>query len=183
MKKFLPALLAAVFASALLAPAPARAAAIIGRGTSEVGLDGSLLAHSADGTAFDLGFRYAYFLADRVSLGAILDIGHSKHADVDRVGPVVEYDWRMADGYRAVVGTDFVPFAAAAVLLGWADVYDEDATGVVFRGEGGLKFYLTDTAALVLSLVGEYATADMYMDDDKAVDWDVRATLGMRLLF
>ncbi|MBQ7252646.1 MAG: hypothetical protein IJS32_08610 [Kiritimatiellae bacterium] len=182
MKKS-PCLLAVLLAAAALLPASARATAIIGRGTSELGIDGSLAAHSADGTAFNLGLRYGYFVADRLSLGVLLDIGHSEHSDLDRVGAIAEYDWRMGDGYRAVIGSDFVPFVAAGLLGAWADVYDEDATGIVLRGETGLKFYLTDTAALVASVVAEWATDDMYVNKRKAVAWDLRATLGVRLLF
>lgn len=182
MKKFLCAL-SLLLAAAVLLPASARAASIIGRGTSELGIDGALTAHSADGTAFDLGVRYAYFAWERLSVGVLLDIGHSKHSDLDRFGAIAEYDWRMRDGYRAVIGSDFVPFLAGGLLGAWADVYDDDATAIVFRAEGGLKFYLTDTAALVASVVGEWATDDIYLDKRRAVDWDLYASLGVRLLF
>lgn len=182
MKKFLCSL-SLLLAAAVLLPASARAASIIGRGTSELGAGGSLTAHSADSTAFNLGVRYAYFVADRVSVGVLLDIGHSKHSDLDRIGGIVEYDWRMRDGYRAVIGSDFVPFLAGGLLAAWADVYDDDSTALVFRGEAGVKFYLTDTAAIVTTLVGEWATDDIYLNNRKAVDWDLYASLGIRLLF
>jgi hypothetical protein len=182
MKK-LTALPAVLLLAAVLLPATARATAIIGRGTSEIGVDGSIAAHSADGTTFDLGIRYSYFFWDSISVGILFDAYHAEHSDIDRFGPVVEYDWRMGDNYRALVGSDFVPYIAAGILAASADVYDHDATGVVFRGEPGLKFFLTDTAALVASLVVEWATDDIYRDKKDTAVWDLSAHLGLRLLF
>jgi hypothetical protein len=50
----------------------------------------------------------------------------------------------------------------------------------VLGGETGVKFFLTDSTAINLSLVGEWASEEIYADDLEATDLNLYAKLGMR---
>ena len=54
---------------------------------------------------------------------------------------------------------------------------------MVFGADAGVKFFLTDTTALALSLRGELATEDVYDDDLEATDKNLALLLGMRFYF
>lgn len=180
MKKLLFLLTAlAIFGCA----ATAGATAMLDQGTSEMGIGGWLDFTSADGTEASLDMRYAYFLIDRLSLGGLFDTRLSRHSKFFAIGPVMEYNFGLPEGQRAAIGTDLVPYVGGSILFAYSKVYDFSEHAFVFQAEGGLKFFLTDTAAVALGLIGSLATDKVYADDDKPVSWNIALDLGMRLYF
>lgn len=161
----------------------AEAEALITQGSSELGVGGGLDFTSAVGTDIGLDIRYAYFFWDQISLGGVAGFGDNDAATSFKLGAVGEYNFKLSDQYRPIIGTDFVPFAGLGLSYQYVDIYHEHKNALVFTTEGGLKFFLTDSAAITLSAVFDLATAKIFPDDDKAKIWDLAFRLGMRFYF
>lgn len=182
MKKKLSFAAAALLA--LLAAAPsASAKALVTQGSSELGVSGFVDIESALGTDVQFDLRYAYFFFDRFSFGVIGGFGDNDAVTRFDLSLVSEYNFALSDSYRPLVGTDFVPFLGVGVGFLYADLYPGDETAVLFSGEAGAKFFLSDSAAVTLSLLGQFATEDVFADDAKATDVDLSLRLGMRFYF
>ena len=166
-----------------LAGPAARGAALVTEGSNEIAVDGSLDFASAAGVDLHLRAKYAYFFWDRISLGVRASLSDNDAADHFGAGLVGEYNFSLPEGYEPLFGTDLVPFVGGAVDYRHVNVFQESDDAVVFGAEGGVKFFLTDSAAVSLSLVGEWATEEIYADDDEATDLDLFLQLGMRFYF
>lgn len=177
--------MAAVMAVGLggMAANPCRAEALISKGSSELGMDGMLDFTSAAGTEVALQIRYGYFFWDQISLGLVGGFGDNDAMTAFQLGVSGEYNYRISDEYRPIIGTDFVPFVGVGVGYQYVDIYHENENVVVFSAEGGTKFFLTDSAAITLSMVLEGATERIYADDEDADAWDCYLKLGMRFYF
>ena len=172
--------LAAAFGLATLA---APGAALVTQGSSELGLAGNLDTDSVAGTDFDLRVNYAYFVFDRFSVGVRGLLGDNDWWSYFGAGVTTEYNFRMSENFRPLFGTDFVPLFLGAAIDFRSTKLDDRQNAVVFCGEAGSKFFLTDATALVLSMVGEIGTEDIYYDKDGPSDKDLRFQLGLRFYF
>ena len=171
-----------VLAGCLLAPA-AMGAALVTEGSNEIAVGGALDFASAAGVALDVRVKYAYFFWDRISLGTRASLSDNDVADHFGLGFLGEYNFALPEGYEPLFGTDLVPFVGAAVDYRHVKLFRESEDAIVFGVEGGTKFFLTDSAAISLSLVGELATEEIYADDLDATDKDLSLRLGMRFYF
>lgn len=180
MKK--SAIVAIVLAVFALAPA-AHARALVTAGSHELGLSGMLDFNSEVGTASALDARFDWFFVDQFSFGLVGGFSDNDYYTHIRLGLSSEYNFLISDDYRPLVGTDFVPFLGLGVSCAYADSDEDDHFAGVFSGEGGLKFFLSDDFAIVASVLGELATDDIFMNDDKSSSADVSLRLGMRFFF
>ena len=162
---------------------PAHAEALITQGSSELGIGGGLDIKSAVGTDIALNVRYAYFFWDQISLGGVAGFGDNDAATSFKLGMVGEYNFKLPDNYQPIIGTDFVPFVGLGLSYQYVDIYHEKENALVFTGEAGLKFFLTDSAAVITSAVFDLATKDIFPDDDDANKWNLAFNLGMRFYF
>ena len=174
---------AAVAVALFLQPSAARAGALVTQGSSELGVEGGLDFASAVGTDVSLDSRYAYFVVDRLSLGGVAGFGDNDAATSFKFGGVGEYNFALPDNYQPIIGTDFVPFVGIGLAYQYVDIYHEHENALVFTGEGGVKFFLTDSAAILLSGVFDLATEPIFPDDDEAKRWNLALRLGMRFYF
>ena len=158
-------------------------AAMVTKGANEVAVGGKLDFATATGTDLVLDVKYAYFILDRLSMGARVTLHNNDAMNHFGVGATGEYNFDLPEGYKPMFGTDLVPYLGVAVDYRHAKLFDEKEGAVVFGAEGGLKFFLTDTTAVTLSLVGELATEDIYADDLDATDKDLSLRMGMRFYF
>lgn len=178
MKKYILLVLTAV-----MVVSSANAAALLDKGSSELAISGWLDFDTADGTEVDLELRYGYFLLDRFSVAGLFDTRDSKHSKIYAIGAIAEYNFTLPEGWRPAIGTDLVPYVGGGLSYAYADVLGFDDDAFIFRGDLGVKFFLTDSAAVTLALVGSWATDDIYADDDELTDLDLQMQLGMRLYF
>lgn len=169
-------------ACVLVVPA-APGAALITKGSQEIEIAGKLDFATEVGTEFDLGLNYAYFFWDRVALGTRGVLGDNDAVTYGGIGVTAEYNFVLPPKFRPLFGTDLVPYLGAAVDYRYAKLFDENESAAVFGGEAGVKFFLTDSTAINLSLVGEWATTEIYADDLEATDLNLYAQLGMRFYF
>jgi len=168
---------------AALTAAAAQGAALVTKGANELAAEGKLDFATAAGTDVKLELKYAYFIMDRVSVGAQGVLADNDAVSAYGIGLTAEYNFVLPAGYKPLFGTDLVPYLGIAVDYRHAKLFEESESAVVFGGEAGIKFFLTDTTALALGLVGEYATEEIYVDDLEATDKDLSLQLGMRFYF
>ena len=180
MKKI--ALLFAATAMAAIAQS-AMGAALITKGSNELALQGKMDFATFQGAEIKLDVRYAYFLFDRFSMGAKGTIYNNDAVNHFGIGGLAEYNFALPANYKPMFGTDMVPYLGGGIEYRHAKLFDEKESAVVFVGEGGMKFFLTDTTAITLALVGELATEEIYADDLDATDKDLSLQLGMRMYF
>ena len=154
--------------------------ALLTQGSNEIGVSGQLDLSGVAGTEFDVQGKYAYFFWDRASMGARASFGNNDWWSYFGFGLTAEYNFPMPEGYQPLFGTDMVP-----LFLGTAIDYrhvnlDEGSDALVFGLEAGSKFFLTDSTALVLSMVAELGTEDIYYDKDEPTDKNLMFLLGLR---
>lgn len=175
--------LALALAIGLAVPA-AMGEALLTKSTSELGVGGRLNFNSGEGTAFRMDLNYAYFVIDRLSIGGRFSFADNEFDNFYSLGLSTEYNFGLPDSVKPLFGTDLVPFLGGYVdyrRASFSGLSDESAA--VLGGETGVKFFLTDTMALALSLVGEWASEDIYVDDEELTDLTLFLDLGMRFYF
>ncbi len=161
----------------------AHAEALVTKGSSELGIGGNLDFKSAVGTDVSLGVRYAYFFWDQISLGGTVGVADNDAATSFKIGGVGEYNFKLSDNYQPVIGTDLVPFVGLGLSYQHVDIHHEKENALVFTTEAGIKFFLTDSAAVITSGIFDLATKDIFPDDDDANKWNFALNLGMRFYF
>jgi hypothetical protein len=182
MKKSLSIVLAAAL-SLLVFSATAGARALVTEGSSELALSGMLDFQSESGTQSALNLRYGYFVVDSFSIGGIAGFSDNDYYTNIHLAFSGEYNFLFSDDYRAIVGTDFVPFIGIGLGLQYADSYRDDNIAAVVSPEAGVKFFLSDDFAVTASVLGQFASEEIYMNKRKVSSSDVSLQLGMRFYF
>jgi hypothetical protein len=160
-----------------------RAAGLVSEGSSELGIGGLVDITSAVGTDISFDLRYAHFFWDRISLGGVVGFSDNDAATAIKAGGVGEYNFKLSDSFAPLIGTDLIPFVGLGLTYQYVDIYHEHESALVLTTEGGLKFFLTDSAAVTLSAILDLATKDIFPDDDDAEMWNLSFRLGMRFYF
>jgi hypothetical protein len=140
--------------------------------------------NSGEGTAFKMDLNYAYFVIDRLSIGGRFSFADNDFDNFYSLGLSSEYNFQLPASVKPLFGTDLVPFLGAYVdyrRASFSGLSDESAG--VLGGETGIKFFLTDSMALALSLVGEWASEDIFVDEEELTDLSLFLELGMRFYF
>jgi hypothetical protein len=166
-----------------LAVSAAQGAALVTKGSTEIAASGVLDFDTEDGAVSQLDVTYAYFFWDRLSFGARLMAGDDGIVKVGSIGLTGEYNFGLPSKWQPLFGTDLVPFLGVGVDYRHAELYDEHQNAAVFSSAGGLKFFLTDSAALALSLVGELATEDIYSEYPEGTNKNLFLQLSMGFYF
>jgi len=161
----------------------AMGSALVTKGSRELGISGMLDFATEAGTEFDLDVSYAYFFWNRTSLGLRTQMFDNDAVKAFGVGVTAEYNFSLPAKYRPLIGTDLVPYLGMALDYRQAKLFDETKSAAVLGGEAGVKFFLTDSTAINLSLVGELASEDVYADKLDATNQDLKMLLGMRFYF
>ncbi len=161
----------------------AQGSALVTQGANELAISGMVDFQSDMGVELDLNVRYAYFLIDRVAIGTKVLMYNNDTYNHFGLGLTGEYNFKLPQQFKPLFGTDLVPFLGGAVDFRHTRIYGSKESAVVFGGEGGVKFFLTDTAAVTTSVLGELATEDIFADDGEATNLDLRLLVGMRFYF
>ncbi len=161
----------------------AMGSALVSKGSNEIAVDGKVDFATELGTEVEVKLKYAYFVLDRLSIGARVTGQKNDAVRHHGLGLTLEYNFALPANFKPMFGTDLVPYLGGGVDYRYAKLFNENENAAVFIGEGGLKFFLTDTTAVTLSLVGELATEEIYADDLESTDKDLSLQLGMRMYF
>ena len=146
-------------------------------GTMETRLAGQLDPTTADGTQVDLNFSWGYFFADNAQAGGRLSFLNSDHVTLAGAAAFAEYNFDLG-------GEDWLPFVEGSLGLMSGDLPTGDSdTAVVVELQAGLKFFLAPNVALSSAAVLDYATEDLYVDEEKAEDTDIRLQFAIRYYY
>jgi hypothetical protein len=158
----------------IAALAGASQAASLSQGTRELTLDGALDPDGASGTEISLDVGYGYFIQDNIEVGGEVSIADNDHATTYGLGGFAEYNFDQ--------GSALVPFAG--VGLGWfnteIDDLDVDDDAVVASLFGGVKYFLAENIAVTAQINLEWASEDIFLNDDDVEDTNIDFTVGMR---
>jgi hypothetical protein len=174
--------LAALLVCGMTVPA-AMGAALVTKGSSELGISGKLDFATEVGTDLGLQVKYAYFFWDRISLGLRTTMGNNDAMNFLGIGVTGEYNFALPESYEPIFGSDLVPYLGLAVDYRHANLFDEQETAVMAGAEVGVKFFLTDSTAVTLSMAGEIASEDIYANELEPTNTDLNLQVGMRLYF
>ena len=188
MKKYM-----AIWAALMLVSATGFGAAML-QDTSELGVSGLLDFDTSDGSLMDLGLFYGYYVADYVEVGPTLSFRNDDSRTEWTVGVQSEYDLDL--------GTEFVPFFGLG--LEYADVDDDDVpssavaetvdgeelpnnsisqSAIIIAGRVGAKYFITESVALSGQFEFDWASDDIYSDENGTENTNAKIELGLRFFF
>ena len=161
---------------ALWAASPAFAVTLA-PGTMETRVAGQLDATSANGTLVELGVSYGYFFRDNLQAGGRVAFFDNDNSTLYSASVFTEYNFEIGSD-------DWLPFVEGSLGLAHGDGEGGTTeTALTFEAQGGVKYFLAPNVALSLALVFDYATAEIYPDDDAYDDSDLRAQLAIRYYY
>lgn len=151
-------------------------AAAIALGTQEIRASGGIDFESATGTDIRLDLGYGYFIADYLEVGGLFGIEDNDRATSLRLGGFAEYNIETE--------TNVIPFFGGQLRYIYAD-FDTGGSdsAIAFGGYGGAKFFITENLALTARLLIEFATEEIYIEEDKVNDTDIVIDLGLNYYF
>lgn len=149
----------------------------IDQGTKELRLDGSIDFDTGAGEEIVLDVGLGHFVVDNVELGGVVGVANNDLITVWRLGGFGELSFPMQDA-------PLVPFVGAGLAWAYADPDIGDSEDAMVLGlAAGVKYFLTDDVAISTQVNFEYASEDIFLEDDDISDtnWDI--TLGLRYFF
>ena len=188
MKKY-----TAILAALMMASATGFGAAML-QDTSELGVSGLLDFDTSDGSLMDFGLFYGYYVADYVEVGPSFSLRNDDSRTEWSVGVQSEYDLDL--------GTEFVPFFGLG--LEYTDVDDDDVptdavvetvdgetlpnnsisqSAIIVAGRVGSKYFITESVALSAQFEFDWASDDVYADENGAENTNAKIELGLRFFF
>ena len=176
-----PSSLLAPFAALLLAVPATIHAERTDQGTVELGGNLYYDPDTAFGGRIDLGILAGYYIADGWLLGGEFSLTDDDFTSLYGVAAMLERDFELGN---ADTITPFIPYLAGSLGYVSADYQGADGeTGLVFGVCGGIKLMLTGGTALDFSIRGEFATAEVFYDDDGPSRTDISVRIGLRTFF
>ena len=170
----------AAIALALLAlslPAAARAERI-DKGTMEIGGNFFYDTDTAFGGRLDLGLLGGYYVEDGWLLGGDIAFADDDFTSLFSFGIDLERAFELGDPDTV---SPFIPYIGGRTAYASAKYKGADnASGLVFGLRAGAKLMLTGDLAIDFSVQGDFATDDVFYDDDGPSKTDITFRIGLR---
>lgn len=157
----------------IAALASASQAASLSEGTKEIVIEGLFDPDALGDSQLDLDLAYGYFIQDNLEVGALATVSDNDAISTYGLGGFVEYNFDQ--------GTELVPFVNGHA--GWinADPEEGESQDAGFLGASvGAKYFLAENIAVSADVTYDWATEDVYFEDDDVSDTDLTINLGMR---
>ena len=154
--------------------------AAMDEGTKELGVSGVVDFDTAADTYVALAVSYGEFLMDGVLVG-----GGAGFADDDistrwTLGGFAEYNV-LNDSQVIPYVRGFLSYSGTEVDIGLPEKLDDDA--LVLGIAPGAKYMLRENLAIDLAFVFEWASQDIYLENDGIADTNARVDIGLRFFF
>jgi opacity protein-like surface antigen len=168
-------LLASILSLALVTSVPALAGRT-DQGTVEAGAAFSLDFEGANGATLSGDFLGGYFIMDGVLLGGTVGVYNDDALTLLSGFATVEQHFETDSPWLPYVG------AKLGVMHSKADFGDssDSITAMAIGATGGIKFYITEMAALDLSLNFVLASDDVFVADGEPESFDIALKGGLR---
>ena len=151
--------------------------AMLGQGTQELFLGGSLDSETPVGTDWFVTVGYGYYIMDYVEVGGIVSVSDN---DVNTT-----YDLAVFGEYVFETETQWIPYAGASFGWGGTDPeVGEKSDAGVLTPYAGVKYYIAENVAPFVQFQYQLATDDLYPNDEgelKSTNYGF--TLGIRVAF
>ena len=147
-------------------------------GTQELGLSGYVDFDDHNGDVeLDISASYGYFVMDNFELGVGAGYVRQEDGDVEfiNVGIFAEYNFPVSN--------IAVPFIGVGLDYAYADIYHQDEDAVVLTPVVGVKWFITDYFAIDTRVFFNWASEDLYVNDNRIEDYNWGMTLGLRTYF
>ena len=152
-------------------------AQMLSKGTMELEFEGNYDPKGAAGNQFFVAPGFGYYVVDNLELAVA---GAFIYDDYE-----TGYHPALGAQYNINLGNKLVPFVG--INLGWGIWrYKEvdNIDGFVYGAEAGLKYFLTDSLALAVSVDYDLSTDDLWMEKNgKMVDNNWGIAWGLRYNF
>jgi len=168
MKKTIIILLAVLMAAGA-------SAQLLDQGVSELRLSGLVDFETADDTLFLLDVFYGVFLVDCFEAGLAMGLRESDSLSLWKIGAEAEYNFDL--------GTELVPYIGGGLFYGRFDVDGKNDSGMIIKAAAGTKYFVTESVAISMAAVLEWASEDVYPEEGGLSDMDTRLELGLRFFF
>ncbi len=153
-------------------------AVTLATGTMETRLEGNIDPTTSAGTLIDLAFSYGYFFADNLQAGGRVALRDDDNLTSYNAGVFAEYNFETGS-------EDWLPFVEGSLGLSHNDIrgYKSSDTAVVLGLQGGAKYFIAPNVAVSGALVGEWASEEIYADENDLEDLDIRLQFAIRYYY
>ncbi len=167
---------AAILAAAFFAAAPAHALTLA-QGTMETRIAGLLDSTSTSGAQTDLTASWGYFFRDNVQAGVRGLFYNDDDITMYGAGGFIEYNVDTGS-------EDWMPFVGAGLDYVYGDVDGGDSrSAAVFELSAGAMYFLAPNVALSGALVGQFATDEIFPDDEELQSDDISLQIAVRFYY
>lgn len=152
-------------------------AQMLKQGTMELDINGSFDAKGPAGNQVSTALGFGYYIVDNLEIAAA---GAFIHDDYE-----TGYHPAIDAQYNFNLGCKLVPFIGINAGWGiWRYKEVDNADGFVYGAEAGLKYYLTESLAVTVSVDYDLSTGDIWTEKDgKMVDNNWGVAWGLRYSF
>ncbi len=160
-------------------------APLLGQGTKELALTGTIELPEFEEIDFDIDASYGYFVRDGWEIG-IRAVG----ADL---GGVERFDISAFTEYNFNRASNMVPYIGTSVGIASFDyddgdfnadtTLDADGTATVFAVQGGIKWFVRPYMAISTSIGFNVSSDDIYAADNDLANNLTRFRIGLRYYF
>ena len=169
-------ILLALFATTLISASAH--AVTLASGTMETRLQGIIDPTTPAGTLVDVAFSYGYFMADNFQVGGRIGLSDDDNLTSYELSGFAEYNFEINSD-------DWLPFVEAALGVSHNDIrgFKDPGTALVLEVQGGMKYFIASNVALSGALVADWASEEIYADENKLEDADFRAEFALRYYY
>ncbi len=149
------------------------------QGTVEIGGNFFYDTDTPAGGSLDLGLVGGYYVLDEVLVGGEFRFSDDDYGSVFGLSLLMERSFELGD---ADTVSPFIPYIGGSIGYFDADykVDDGSSAGLVFGIRGGAKLMLTGSIAIDFSVHADFATGDVFYDDDGPSKNDITFRIGLR---
>ena len=148
------------------------------QGTVEIGGNFFYDTDTAAGGSLSLDLLSGYYALDNLLVGGEFGVHDNDYGTVFGLSFTLERSFELGDADSV---SPFIPYIGGSIGYADADYKKEDGSaGLVFGIRGGAKLMLTGSIAVDFSVHADFATGDVFYDDDGPSKNDITFRIGLR---